>query len=103
MKATITAVLIGIFLLAGVPDIFANPGWGYPPAPLCDCINPFQGTINSYRGDPDSLCGCGGPGWCYVDCNSACRDQQQTASNARCQSTLACCVHRGDCGAKTVC
>merc|ERR1712038_267685 len=104
MKATIAAALIGIFLLAGVPDIFAKPGYGWDPAPapnparLCDCINPFQGTINAYRGDPDSLCAEGGPGWCYVDCNGACRDQQQTASAYRCQSDLACCVHRGGVG-----
>ena len=33
MKATIAAALIGIFLLAGVSDIFAKPGWGsYDPA-----------------------------------------------------------------------
>merc|ERR1712038_1873716 len=93
MKATIAAALIGISLLAGVSDIFALP-WGYDPAPpaplLCDCINPFHGTNQAYRGDPDSLCGSGGPGFCYVACNGACRDQEQTASNARCQSILAC-------------
>merc|ERR1712038_1396336 len=97
MKATIAAALIGIFLLAGVPDIFAKPGWG-SSAPPCECINPFQGTINAYRGNPDSLCYTGGPGWCYVACNGACRDQQQTASAARCQSDLACCVHKGGFG-----
>merc|ERR1712038_565370 len=108
IKATIAAALIGIFLLAGVSDIFAKPGYGWDPAPvpdpapLCDCINPFQGTINAYRGDPDSLCYTGGPGWCYVACNGACRDQEQTASAARCQSDLACDVHRGDRGYTTV-
>merc|ERR1712038_375423 len=99
MKATITAALIGIFLLAGVPDTFASPhAWSYdpaPPAPLCECINPFQCTNQAYRGDPVALCGSGGPGFCYVDCNGACRDQQQTASPSRCQSTLACRVEDG--------
>merc|ERR1712061_99644 len=94
MKATIAAALIGIFLLAGVPDTFASPRAGVyhpaPPAPLCDCINPFQGTKQAYLGDPDSLCGSGGPGHCYVACNGACRDQIQTKSASRCQSTLAC-------------
>merc|ERR1712038_146404 len=101
MKATITAALIGIFLLAGVPDIFAKPGYGWDPAPdpdpapLCECINPHKGTTNAYRGNPDALCGPGGPGYCYVDCNGACCDQQPTASPYRCQSTAACDVHNG--------
>merc|ERR1712038_155580 len=91
MKATVATAFIGIFLLAGFPNTFALP-WGSSasPAPLCDCINPFQGTNQAYRGDPDSLCGSGGPGFCYVACNGACRDQKQTASASRCQSTLAC-------------
>merc|ERR1712010_75993 len=44
----------------------------YPPPPppphggyhksLCECINPFYGKPNAYRGDPDTLCGPQGPG-----------------------------------------
>merc|ERR1712038_745224 len=95
MKATVTAAaLIGIFLLAGVSDTFASPrAWGYhpaPPAPLCECINAYLSILT-----------CRDAGWCYVACDGACRDQQQTASTARCQSTAACCVHRGECGAFT--
>jgi len=102
MKATIAAALIGIFLLAGVSDIFAKPGWG-SYAPPCECINPFTGTANAWKGNPDTLCGRGGPGFCYVDCNGACRDQQPTASPYRCQSEAACDVHCGDALTEPVC
>ena len=61
----------------------ASPSGYWPPAPLCQCTNPFLGTRNSYRGDPDSLCSPGGPGFCYVACDRACRDQRDTASAAR--------------------
>merc|ERR1712010_91824 len=66
----------------------------YPPPPpphggyhksLCECINPFYGKPNAYRGDPDTLCGPQGPGVCYVDCNADCRDIQPTASASRCK------------------
>merc|ERR1712130_637690 len=63
---------------------------------LCECINPFQDTRNHYRGDPEALCSHFGPGFCYVECNQACRDQKFTATRGRCQSSLACAVHRGD-------
>ena len=67
------------FLLASTS---ASPSY-WPPAPLCECTNPFLGTVNSYRGDPDSLCSPAGPGFCYVACDGACRDQRKTASAAR--------------------
>jgi len=60
------------------------------PQPLCECINPFVGTRNAYRGNPESLCGSGGPGFCYVPCNADCSDIQPTSSASRCQSVKAC-------------
>merc|ERR1712223_148917 len=86
MKATIAAALIGIFLLAGVPDIFAKPGCG-SSAP-CECINPFLGTPYASTRDPSVLCN-KLPGLCYVSCNSDCRDRAPAAGNNRCQSSLA--------------
>merc|ERR1712037_977180 len=81
------------------------PTTKYPPPPppphggyhksLCQCINPFHGKPNAYRGDPDTLCGPQGPGVCYVDCNADCRDIQPTASASRCKSSLACDIIKG--------
>ena len=65
------------------------------PQPLCECINPFVGTRNAYRGDSDALCGSGGPGFCYVPCNADCSDIQPTSSASRCQSANACDVQQG--------
>merc|ERR1711997_471397 len=65
------------------------------PQPLCDCINPFVGTRNAYRGDSDALCGSGGPGFCYVPCDADCSDIQPTSSASRCQSANACDVQHG--------
>jgi len=62
--------------------------------PLCECINPFVGTRNAYRGNPESLCGSGGPGFCYVPCNADCSDIQLTSSASRCQSANACDVQQ---------
>merc|ERR1712186_8901 len=92
MKATVAATLIGIFLLAGVPDIFASPGWRSPVP--CQCINPFLGTEYASTGDPDILCN-RLPGLCYVSCNSDCRDQDTAAGANRCQSSLACQAYLG--------
>merc|ERR1712112_211347 len=64
-------------------------------APLCECINPFLGTSNAYRGDSDALCGENGPGFCYVPCDADCSDIQQTASLSRCQSVNACKFENG--------
>ena len=78
-----TSMKLLVFVTAALlASTSASPqgSWGGAAA-FCECINPFQGTINAYRGDPDSLCG--GPGFCYVACNDACRDQKQTASAAR--------------------
>ena len=36
-----------------------------------------------HRGDPETLCGSGGPGFCYVHCNADCRDIKHTASTSR--------------------
>merc|ERR1712223_9764 len=94
MKATITAALIGVFLLAGVSDTFAKPGWVRSRrctaevsavSDPCECINPFTGTANAWKGNPDYLCANDGPGFCYVACNNTCRDQQPTADTNRCQ------------------
>merc|ERR1719510_1162943 len=97
MKATITAALIGIFLLAGVSDISAKSTC-QALISSCECINPF-GPVgpNGWKGNPDYLCAGDGPGFCYVACNSACRDQEPAASHGRCQSTAACEVHNGSC------
>ena len=65
------------------------------PQPLCDCINPFVGTRNAYRGDSESLCGSGGPGFCYVPCDADCSDIQPTSTASRCQSVNACDVQGG--------
>merc|ERR1712210_65671 len=70
------------------------PHGGYHKS-LCECINPFHGKPNAYRGDPDTLCGPQGPGVCYVDCNADCRDIQPTASASRCKSSLACDIIKG--------
>jgi len=63
---------------------------------FCECINPFLGSRNAYRGDPDNLCGSSGPGFCYVKCDSECTDLSPTASASRCQSSLACDVGSGE-------
>merc|ERR1712183_995450 len=76
----VVLILFGMAFVAPMPQI----GRGG----LCDCINPFLGTRNQYRGDPESLCGSGGPGFCYV-AYGACRDQTPTASASRYQSRLA--------------
>merc|ERR1712192_194738 len=65
------------------------------PQPLCDCINPFVGTRNAYRGDSESLCGSGGPGFCHVPCDADCSDIQPTSTASRCQSVNACDVQGG--------
>merc|ERR1712038_782890 len=62
---------------------------------FCECVDPFHGTRNAFRGDSDNLCGDNGPGFCYVDCEADCRDIQPTASSSRCQSTEACKVEHG--------
>ena len=69
----------------------ASPAPGTDAHPLCECYNPFSGTRNGYRGNPDTLCDDKqGPGFCYVKCDGACRDESPTASSYRCKSTLAC-------------
>jgi len=67
---------------------------GFDP-PTCVCINPFTGTNKEYKGIPDALCGSGGPGFCYVNCDGGCSDQAPTANPSRCQSKLACDVNSG--------
>ena len=56
----------------------------YAQDTVCECINPFSGTSRAYRGNPDTLCDTNqGPGFCYVACDGACRDQMDTASVGR--------------------
>ena len=74
-------VFVTVALLASTSASPYGSWGGSAGGALCECINPFQGTINAYRGDPDTLCG--GPGFCYVACNNACSDQMQTARAAR--------------------
>ena len=45
--------------------------------------------------DSESLCGSGGPGFCYVPCDADCSDIQPTSSASRCQSVNACDVQGG--------
>ena len=73
------------------PEPEPEPYSPYSPAPSCECINPFLGTKRAYRGDPEALCGPRGPGFCYVACNDACRDQKPTATAARSANTT--CVY----------
>ena len=36
-----------------------------------------------HRGEPETLCGSSGPGFCYVHCNADCLDIKHTASPSR--------------------
>ena len=36
-----------------------------------------------HRGEPETLCGSSGPGFCYVHCNADCQDAKPTASASR--------------------
>merc|ERR1712055_113293 len=92
----IMSLLLLSALVSASTATFQWPPYHYEPAPLCECINPFLGTKNHYRGDPEALCSDFGPGFCYVECSRACSDEKPTASRGRCQSTLACAVHHGD-------
>jgi len=67
-----------------------------PPSNLCECINPFSGA-DQQLGDPDITCSRGQGSrsgrtdpFCYVDCNSDCRDKKPAKGRGRCYSTLAC-------------
>jgi len=65
-----------------------------PPSTLCECINPFSGA-DQELGDPDTTCSQGqGSGrsdpFCYVDCNSDCRDKKPAKGRGRCYSEIAC-------------
>ena len=62
--------------------------------PFCECYNPYSGRL-AYKGLPEILCDASiNPGFCYVECNGACRDQSPAGYN-RCQSTLACSALNG--------
>merc|ERR1712032_1653114 len=54
----------------------------------CECINPFLGTPDSYKGDPDSLCKSAKK--CFIPCDADCGDIQNTSNASRCESRLAC-------------
>merc|ERR1712233_99602 len=97
-KQSLLFPLIVLLGLASLVCTATASSYHWPPyePDVCECINPFQGTNQHYRGDPEALCSDLGPGFCYVECNHACRDQKQTASRGRCQSTLACAVYRGE-------
>ena len=46
-------------------------------------FNNYKNITIWHRGDPETLCGSGGPGFCYVHCNADCRDIKHTASTSR--------------------
>merc|ERR1719250_47216 len=65
------------------PPNYQNPDIG------CYCKNPFLGQqVNTQNGNPDFTCARGG--YCYVDCNSNCRDIEDAKGFGRCYSKLAC-------------
>merc|ERR1712142_839243 len=53
---------------------------------LCWCINPWIGTAREWMGDPLKTC----PDWCYVSCDSDCRDIKDAKGKDRCWSRVAC-------------
>merc|ERR1719244_2507964 len=54
---------------------------------LCECINPWEGqTFNQHIGEPKNTC----PNFCYVSCNSKCRDKKPAKGKGRCYSELGC-------------
>ena len=53
---------------------------------LCWCINPWIGTAREWMGDPLKTC----PDWCYVSCDSDCRDIKDAKGKDRCWSSVAC-------------
>ena len=57
---------------------------------VCSCINPFAGTRDSHRGDIDITCNKRHQAYCYVDCNSDCRDKRNAKGKGRCWSEIAC-------------
>jgi len=57
---------------------------------LCTCINPFYGEIDSHIGDRDVTCNKRKNPFCYVDCNSDCRDIKPARGKGRCYSEIAC-------------
>jgi len=54
----------------------------------CNCINPFLGTANENKGDPESLCK--SDKQCYIPCNASCYDIQATSNASRCKSKFSC-------------
>merc|ERR1712080_150837 len=56
---------------------------------LCTCINPFRG-LDSHIGDPDVACSRRKQPFCYVECNSDCRDLRPAKGGGRCYSRVAC-------------
>merc|ERR1712080_521990 len=56
---------------------------------LCTCINPFRG-LDSHIGDPDVTCSRRKQPFCYVECNSDCRDLRPAKGGGRCYSRVAC-------------
>merc|ERR1712029_47934 len=95
-KGVLCFVLISALatLATSLPG-FPGYDYDYDCPKLCECINPFSGTSNGYRGNPDNLCGDDGPGQCYVPCDADCSDIQPAASSARCFSKFACGVWTG--------
>ena len=57
---------------------------------LCTCINPFYGEIDEHIGDRDVTCNKRRNPFCYVDCQSDCRDIKAARGKGRCYSKIAC-------------
>merc|ERR1712228_769359 len=84
----------GVFcfvLISALATFATSLPWEGRSKPLCDCINPFVGTRNAYRGDSDALCGSGGPGFCYVPCNAVATSNQLPAHQGASLSTHVMC------------
>merc|ERR1712042_324438 len=53
---------------------------------LCWCINPWEGTAREWMGNPEKTC----PEFCYVSCDTDCRDKKDAKGKNRCWSKKAC-------------
>merc|ERR1711942_507664 len=85
-----TSIIIKIFACLLVATCFQQPAAQdttlEPMEDLCWCINPWKGTAREWMGNPDKTC----PEWCYVSCDSDCRDKKNAKGKDRCWSKIAC-------------
>merc|ERR1712215_165385 len=84
MRVSISLFLLSLTCLCSIE---AQRFW--PGRDLCFCLNPFRGA-NSHIGDPDVTCNRRYQPFCYVSCNSDCRDLRPARGFGRCFSRVAC-------------